>query len=91
MIKVIALMSLLFLMATTFVCAQDYLEEDPILNEEETIYREEGSTFTEINPPVSDEVPNPEIERQEDDLLYPESDNSDLNLENEELHGEDWE
>ncbi len=44
-----------------------------------------------MNPPISDEVANPEIERQEEDLLYPDSENPDWSLENEELPAEEWE
>lgn len=82
---------LLLALGSQIALAQDYLEEDPSLSESETIYREEGSTFTEMNPPVSDEVANPEIERQEEDLLYPESESSQWSLENEELPAEEWE
>lgn len=89
--KILSTLSFLLLLSAQTVLAQDYMEEDPTLSEGETIYREEGSTFTEMNPPVSDEVANPEIERQEEDLFYPDSENSDWSLENEELPAEDWE
>lgn len=82
---------LLLSLSVQIASGQDYLEEDYLDNGGETIYREEGSTFTEMNPPISDEVAHPEIERQEEDLLYPDSENSDWSLENEELPAEEWE
>lgn len=88
--SLIAWSLLLLTFTVQYAHSQDYLEEDPTLGEE-TIYREEGSTFTEMNPPVSDEVANPEIERQEEDILYPEGESSQWSLENEELPAEEWE
>lgn len=89
MIRSMTSLFLFLSLATAFAQGQNYQEEEGLNNEGETIYREEGSMFTEMNPPLSDEVAHPEIEKQED-LTYPEE-NSDWSLETEELPDDEWE
>lgn len=68
-----------------------------VMDEEESqryweaqIAREEGDMQSELNPIVTDEVPHPEIERQEEPF-YPEGEMNDYALGSEELAEEEYE
>lgn len=58
---------------------------EPIIDEQQVI-PEEGSFQSELQPPFSDEVATPgEVEEQEEDLLYPQGEETDWGLGSEEI------
>lgn len=85
-------MMMFILLLPQLTYAQDFQDEEETKEYwDNHVGRNEGDFQSEIHPVVTDEVARPDIERQEEEPLYPEGEETNWSLGGEDLAAEEFE